>query len=534
MSGSHRGVEVFFATLLAAVTLSACSGPFFGNMGPPCGDPCAVPTRHVQWDAAPDGLTVAPQTGEPLAVWATEWSTYPSGRAVAGRLLLAATGSITVRDDLGRAVPGSTTMGQSWMQFMPSGALDPGVTYTATVAGARTLGGDPGDFSWTFQTWSGASLDATFGDRGILMTARAIGSGLAVAPGGESWTIGLRAPAQGSGGEGAFVFKAGVDGAPDPSYLAANVMVSFVTPTEFQSVARDGSGRVLVAAFNRSPGGVSTVARLDPLGALDPSFGASGLAAVTGPGLQDTRQRALRVLEDGRLVLAFGSLYESPTTYALVRLLADGSIDPGFAIAGVLRAPGKLVGLEVLPSGGLLVATTTATCGARLERYGPNGAADPTFGDGGARCLAALGGAQAMKLDAVGRILVAGSTGPSTSALLRLTPDGLPDATFGNGGMATVARSSSLMSLAVAPDGHAAVSFDLGMADLYVVGPGGEVSYLCRLPSDVDLVWSIDPIAFDGDGRLYVAAGRRARPWSADGSYTYLSERYDALLFRFR
>jgi uncharacterized delta-60 repeat protein len=420
-------------------------------------------------------------------------------------------------------------MGQSWLQFTPAGALAPGISYTATVAGARTQSGDPGDFSWTFWTWGEASLDPAFGDRGILMTARAVGSSLAVASGGESWTVGRRAPAQGGGGEGAFVIKAGVDGAPDPSYLAGNVSIPFATSIEFQSVARDGSGRVLVAAFNQNPGAI-TVARLDPLGGLDQGFGTGGLVTVPGPGLWVTSQRALRVLDDGRLVLAFGSTYESPTSYALIRLLADGSVDPGFASAGVLRGSGKLVGLEVLSSGGLVVATTSATCGARLERYGPNGAADTTFGEGGAHCLGALAEAMAMKLDATGRILLAGSTGPSASALLRLTADGQPDTTFGSGGVATVGQASFSMGLAVAADGRAAVSFDHGMADLYLVGPGGAVSYLGPLPAD--LISSLDPIAFDGNGRLYVAAGRLARPWT-DGVST-VSELYDTLLFRFQ
>jgi uncharacterized delta-60 repeat protein len=418
------------------------------------------------------------------------------------------------------------------MQFTPDRALDPDVDYTATVAGARTAAGDPGEFSWTFRTWGGASLDSTFGSGGVALRAGAVGWGLAVAPGGESWNVLKRPAGQGSGGEGLFVLKAGPDGRPDPSFAASNTMISSTSPDEYPVVARDGSGRTLVAVFNRWNGG--RVARLDPLGELDPGFGVGGVAGVPGPSLMDARLRVLRVQADARPVLAFGSLADPANTLAVVRLLADGSLDRGFAAAGVLRADGTLVGLEVLPSGKLLIATTSAGCGARLARHGPDGAAESTFGSGGAVCLSGLLQAQAMKLDAGGRILVAGSSGPSTSAVLRLAPDGQLDTTYGSGGSASVPQASEVLNLAVAADGRAAVSFRLGMSDLYLIGTEGAVTSMGRLPTDVELEWSIDPLAFDGNGRLYVARGRRARPWRIPDFYPLPSDSYDELLLRFQ
>ena len=70
-----------------------------------------------------------------------------------------------------------------------------------------------------------------------------------------------------------------------------------------------------------------------------------------------------------------------------------------------------------------------------MERYGPNGAADPTFGNGG-RVTASLNGiavALGVGLDPGTGDVVAVGTSDGRAAVARFTPDGVPDPSFGIG-----------------------------------------------------------------------------------------------------
>ena len=90
------------------------------------------------------------------------------------------------------------------------------------------------------------------------------------------------------------------------------------------------------------------------------------------------------------------------------------------------------------------------------------GTPDPAFGDKGLVPLNAGFNAAATGIQADGRIVVAGSRIVSTSVattqftLVRLTPDGLPDPTFGDGGQVVAfasAAGGALSSVVIQPDG---------------------------------------------------------------------------------
>ncbi|QDU23858.1 FG-GAP-like repeat-containing protein [Urbifossiella limnaea] len=126
------------------------------------------------------------------------------------------------------------------------------------------------------------------------------------------------------------------------------------------------------------------------VGALDPSFGAGGLASLNVGG------------GDG--------------AYAAVAL-GDGRV----VVAGFTPGVG---GVDFL-----------------VERVNPDGSLDPTFGTGGRATIDFGGGsdaARAVALDPAGNILVGGKSTPGLGndrvAVARLTPNGMIDATFGLAG----------------------------------------------------------------------------------------------------
>ena len=123
---------------------------------------------------------------------------------------------------------------------------------------------------------------------------------------------------------------------------------------------------------------------------------------------------------------------------------AQASLDPSFGTAGEVKLnldgqTGDYIQAPplVLPDGKVLVAgyTNGGTTRLALARYlEANGALDPTFGDEGTVITEFGTSAQgrSLALDGNGNILVAGSFG-----IARYSPDGVLDATFGNGGRLT-------------------------------------------------------------------------------------------------
>lgn len=132
-------------------------------------------------------------------------------------------------------------------------------------------------------------------------------------------------------------------------------------------------------------------------GDLDPTFGSGGRAAVAFPG--EATPRDLVVLPDGRLVLAGTVVHEDSGrfTFALARVDARGTLDPGFGEAGITitHFPPDQVGIQAqkvatLADGRLLVGGVDFGAGVPapvLARYGEDGSLDEGFEQGGFRRL---------------------------------------------------------------------------------------------------------------------------------------------------
>ncbi|WP_145244069.1 delta-60 repeat domain-containing protein [Urbifossiella limnaea] len=122
---------------------------------------------------------------------------------------------------------------------------------------------------------------------------------------------------------------------------------------------------------------------------------------------------------------------------------AAGTFDPSFGVAGVSPDLGGAAAVVVDPLGRVVLAGTADGAGGHdflVTRLNPDGTPDTTFGTGGTAAVDIAGGddvAAAVALDAAGRVVVAGvsTTGDlGRFAVARLTAAGAPDPTFGTGG----------------------------------------------------------------------------------------------------
>ena len=195
-------------------------------------------------------------------------------------------------------------------------------------------------------------------------------------------------------------------------------------------------------------------------GGLDPTFGLGG-RVTTDFNLSTDIANAVALQADGKLVVV-GTTYTnndySDEDFAIARYNPDGSIDTSFGTNGRVTTdfPGlAAVASSVLvqPDGKILVAGGAYPLfvflgNFELARYNPDGSLDTSFGDNGIVTTVFPHGsyASALALQADGRILAAGTdyvdfTSEASSdtdfAIARYEPDGSPDFDFGSGGQVT-------------------------------------------------------------------------------------------------
>jgi hypothetical protein len=391
---------------------------------------------------------------------------------------LEAVGTISLQDDRGQAVPGTTTLrGARRLEFLPAQRLQACMVYAATLSGGRTKCGLDGNLSWKFTTWLPASVDPTFGQAGGAL-APGLGTeplGLAVLTGGDLLADYNELVLLDAAGE------------PDPAFGTGGQLHYFQVgvPYELRGFAVDDAGRILLVTpppLGDVQGGWAMY-RLAGRGALDPTYGIGGMARVVRATrtLWSTREMLLRPLPDGVLLVGFNEANQAGGPAGrVVRLRADGLPDPGFGSAGTVSMDGALVGLETTPDGRVMMLSSEASCAARLERLDASGASDVAFGSAGSMCMAGMDTAQALRVDSQGRLLVAG---------------------MANGG-----STRTLRRLAVSSDGRAAVGGHSPFT-ISFLGSAGALEHQETAPSNLDptLAAGDRALAFDVAHRLHVA-----------------------------
>ncbi|HEX6024956.1 MAG TPA: hypothetical protein VFZ00_23395 [Solirubrobacter sp.] len=220
-----------------------------------------------------------------------------------------------------------------------------------------------------------------------------------------------------------------------------------------ESMTTDGAGNVVIGGSRRISAGNESpiVIRLLPDGTADPAFGANGFVDVGPLGLLG-RATSLLVRSDGTITLTVGpgSDRVGPATFYVVKLLPTGAPDTTFAGTGVAVVPfgpGSGTGIGAFavsrgPSTTTLVAgtdlTSTGTPRGAVIRLRADGSLDPRFGRRGIARLSRSGREirfTSMTRDSRGRILIAGTGQPPDSLLVRLRERGSRDRSFGNGGL---------------------------------------------------------------------------------------------------
>ena len=227
---------------------------------------------------------------------------------------------------------------------------------------------------------------------------------------------------------------------------------------------------------------VTIIFAANTAGTLDPSFGSGGVATVNGVGAA----RALVTLQaDGRILVLAAGVGESN----LIRFTSTGALDPSFGVNGVAALSPPVGGSIMLqPNGqiviaGLITNPTTGVTELGIERLNTDGSLDKSFGNAGLATASLQnrvpsGSGLTVLIESNGDILAGtqlfptGRRQPTQTLLARFTPAGVPDNTFANGGVLIATLSSGCTGLAELSSGDIIV---IDFFEVAQIAPNGTV-----------------------------------------------------------
>jgi uncharacterized delta-60 repeat protein len=363
----------------------------------------------------------------------------------------------------------------------------------ATVAGdaafrveTLTLRAAAGDASGTAEAGleiigARGTANPGFGKDGTVTLASSVASGYVidvVAQGERSVVVTYSGPR-------IYAARVDISGALDPTFAGSGHASIDLAPIGVNNVtwaglSVDGMGRIVIGGTAEVNAGTSPfVVRLTADGNVDPAV-TPRLVSVSE---DDPSMSAVAAHEDGRITLmGIGRINGEPRNWG-VRLRADGAIlgsDTPDALPGGLRA--------VVQADGLIVGQD----GYDVVRVRPNGTLDPSFGSNGRSVLPnAEGPAQWTLVQRIGDGFVI----VGYSAAWRLGGDGRVDTTFGELGKATLP----------------AFGLDSGM-NAFDLGDGHTLIHIAGIPVR-GMDYYVGFVEIDGTGALAPATG-------GDGSVT--------------
>ena len=334
--------------------------------------------------------------------------------------------------------------------------------------------------------WSAAStsaapgdLDPTFGNGGKVITSGGGANAVAIQPDGKIIIAGFN----GVGFSDSFaLLRYNTDGSLDMNFgVGGKAIATFGTNYAGASaILIQTDGKILVAgsARNEDSPTDSALARFNPNGSLDTSFGTGG-KVIVALSSGDDYFRSVVIQSDGKII-AVGFGRQANNDFVLARYNTNGSLDTGFGTGGIVFTnigSNDAAYAAVIQTDGKIIVAGESNQPPRLydfalARYNTNGSLDTTFGNGGTVVTSfhASGsgyGAFAVAIQTDGKIVAAGdgrgAGGYSDFALARYNTNGTLDTSFDTDGKVTTQMSSSgdiAYALAIQSNGKIVVAGD--------------------------------------------------------------------------
>lgn len=304
------------------------------------------------------------------------------------------------------------------------------------------------------------NIDPTFGAQGIATFSAKGATPTAIAMQPDGMLLAAGTSTNDAGGKAITVMRVDRTGRLDPRFAQTGGVRIDVGGQERAdcvpvSIALQPDGAMLLAGWATTlPRGAFTfddlvLARLTADGRFDASFAAGGWLQLNLD--MSSKAAAALIQSDGRIVVC-GSVRERANgrwRICVLRVLQDGSMDRSFGSGGISVIPGAgddeaVAALRDPRDGGIVVLakrTTGVDKSFVLARFTADGRLDAAFAAGGVLSLSVGSGdcvPCALALQPTdGKYLIAGYLEPREFIVLRVLPQGTPDADFGYGGSVT-------------------------------------------------------------------------------------------------
>jgi uncharacterized delta-60 repeat protein len=393
-----------------------------------------------------------------------------------------------------------------------AGSLDPSfgsggvVTQTRGFIGATAVepdgkivaAGDSAGSAFVARYLPNGSPDPSFGTGGYAVnnlhppTKFVDAAAVAVQPDGKIVVAGTSSPLSAKIGPEFILLRYDASGSLDTSFGTDGITITAVPEPGHQdsdaapaALAILPNGDILAAGSAAWSDGATfsssfALARYTPTGSLDQAFGNAGIEQTAFRGA-NAHLAGIALQPDGKIVAAGWGTGSGPgdglNTMLLARYEPNGSPDSTFGAAGKATTAPMLDyqgGPPALQNGKIVVAGDDDMEFPVLARYGKSGRLDTTFGDHGFVTIAGPLVAPtppAVLVGSDGAILVGlpgADAETGADAVVRLTPDGRLDPSFGATGVALLPSSGS-------------TSLDLQTDGKVLAGGGTSGSMLVRL-----------------------------------------------------
>jgi uncharacterized delta-60 repeat protein len=381
----------------------------------------------------------------------------------------------------------------------------------------------------------GGDLDTSFGDGGAvfdLVAPTAQARATLVQPDGKVVAAG---DASNGSNQDFTVVRYSTAGSRDGGFGSAGVVLTPIGTGDdvARAVVSQADGKLIAGGQTAGATGLDfAVVRYLANGDLDASFGSGGIATLDFDGGDDA-VNALVLQADGKLVAVGMATVGGQQVFALARYTAAGVLDTSFGGAGTVTtafgAGAAAANAAVLQADEKVVVAGSAPTGTpgdfefALARYNVDGSLDASFGTGGTvttRFGSKRDAANALALQADGKLVAAGVAGGNTFAFARYNADGTPDTSFKGTGKVTYSLAGQATGLTLQPDGKllaAGVSALSGVESFAVVRlrtdgnldkpTFGKVGYVVTgYPLGVGIDIAAAALALQSDG-AFVTAG---------------------------
>ncbi|MCD4724101.1 MAG: T9SS type A sorting domain-containing protein, partial [Bacteroidales bacterium] len=303
-----------------------------------------------------------------------------------------------------------------------------------------------------------------------------------------------------------------------------------------EDLAIQPDGKIVFVGYTDNSTKAQMIAgRLNTDGTLDNSFNANGMTVIDFGPSTDSYGLSMALLDDGKILIA-GYIHEdlnSVNNIAMCRLTSSGVPDNTFGVNGLITYdfndlwcfPDNVVVYdEKILLGGVFIDGSDFMRYVTLSRYYLDGSVDYGFGNFGYTTVqlddTEVAGASrsGMCVTVDGKIAYATHVKPAwlakDFAVLRFTPEGDPDNSFGNSGMVITEMAGNSYSSAIVAqnDGKIVASGAIRSPD-----PGSYDFVLVRYLDNGDL-----DASFGAAGTGVVISNVSPETWFGDESYSMM------------